>query len=183
MFEKGLSVIQLDKDNIQHYLSDLLELEHLVFLKRGHLYSTEEWGERHFLSELPGKFDTSFGVVKEDMDKLVAFTICSEPLPGLIHVHRVAVHPKHPGNNTGKKLMLTLYQKWNSMPQYKEITAIIRTDHKLSLPFVKKLGAQVADKSYMTHHFKQLGRTDMQIFDDHFKDTYGISYALIHFDK
>lgn len=183
MLDKGLSVIKLDKNNIQRYLSDLLELEHLVYLKRGHLYSTEEWGESHFLSELPGKYDLSYGVVKEDMDKLIAFMICSEPMPGVSHVHRVAVHPKHPGDNIGRKLMLQLYQEWNNMPEYKTLTGIIRTDHKLSLPFVKRLGAQIADKSYMTRHFQAIGRTDMQIFDDHFKDSYGISYALIHFDK
>ncbi|MFC7678006.1 GNAT family N-acetyltransferase [Paenibacillus sp. GCM10028914] len=183
MLEKGLSIIKLDKNNMQRYLSDLLELEHLVYLKRGHLYSTEEWGESQFLLDVPGKFDISFGVVKEDLGKLVAFMICSEPIPGVSHVNRIAVHPKHPGDNIGRRLMLQLFKEWNNMPQFKTLTGIIRLDHKLSLPFTQKLGAQIADKSYMTHHFKQIGRTDVQIFDDHFKDRYGISYALIYFEK
>lgn len=181
MFGNGVSLIKLDKINFQRYLSDLLELEHLVFLKRGHLYSTEEWGEAQFLAELPGKFDLSYGILKEN--KLIAFLIVSEPIPGTCHVHRVAVHPKHPVDNIGRKLMLKVYESWKKMPQYETITAIIRTDHKLSLPFAKLLGAQVADKSYMTRQFKEMGRTDVQIFDDHFEDTYGISYALIHIDK
>lgn len=181
MLDKGLSVIKLDKENMERYLSDLLELEHLVYLKRGHLYSTEEWEERHFLAELPGKFDLSYGVVKEN--KLIAFLIVSEPIPGVCHVHRVAVHPKHPGHNMGRKLMLKVYESWKSMPQYKTITAIIRSDHKLSLPFAKLLGARIADKLYMTRQFTEMGRTDVQIFDDHFKDMYGISYVLIYIDK
>lgn len=183
MLEKGLSVIKLDKNNMQRYLADLLELEHLVYLKRGHLYSTEEWGAREFLLDLPGKYELSYGVVKDDLDKLIAFMICSEPMPGVSHVHRVAVHPKHPGENIGKNLMLQIFKEWKNMPEYKTLTAIIRTDHKLSLPFSKQLGAQIADKSYMTRHFKATGKGDMLIFDDHFKDKYGISYVLIFFDK
>lgn len=181
MLEKGLTVIKLDKGNMQLYLSDLVELEQLVFLKRGHLYSTEEWGESHFLADLPGKFDLSYGIVKGN--KLVAFLIVSEPFPGVCHVHRVAVHPKHPGNNIGRKLMLQVYESWKKMPEYRTITAIMRTDHKISLPFAKLLGAKVADKEYMTRQFQAMGRTDVQVFDNYFMDTYGISYALIHIDK
>lgn len=183
MLDSGHSIVKLDRNNMQHYLSDLIELEHLVYLKRGHLYSTEEWGERQFLAELPGKYDLSYGIVKCDGDKLTAFLICSEPIPGVSHVHRVAVHPKHPGDNIGRKLMYKAYQDWKEMPQYKTFTAIIRTDHKISLPFAKRLGAKIADKSYMTRQFNEMGRSNVHIFDDHFQDDYGIKYVLIYLDK
>jgi len=179
--ELGLSVIKLDKTNIRRYLSDLLEVETLVHLKRGHRYSTELWGENQFLAELPGKFELSFGVVKSE--KLIAFLICSETRPGVCHVHRVALHPKHPGDNIGSKLMFRSFVEWKNMPQYHMITGIIRADHRLSVPFAKRLGAQIADKPFMTSLFEQTGRSGVQLFDNYFVDEYGIRYVLIYILK
>jgi len=166
---------------MQRYLSDLLEIERLVHAKRGDRFSTELWGESQFLSEQPGKFEISYGVLKGD--KLTSYLICSVPLPGTCHVHRVAVHPKFAGDNDGRKLMYKAYQDWKNMPQYTKITAITRQDHKLTLPFAKLLGARAADKALMTQHFESLGKTDVQIFDEHFEDVYGIRYVLIYIEK
>lgn len=177
----NLPVIKLDKANMQRYLPDLLEVESLVHRKRGERYSTELWGESQFLADLPGKFELSYGVLKGD--KLIAFLICSSSKPGICHVHRVALHPKHPGDNTGTKLMFRSYLEWLNLPQYHTITAIIRADHKLSLPFVKRIGAQVADKEYMTRFFEETGKTDVRIYNQSFEDEYGIRYVLIYINK
>ncbi|MDF2653091.1 MAG: hypothetical protein K0Q73_8896, partial [Paenibacillus sp.] len=63
MLARGYFMIKLDQENMQRYISDLLEVEQLVHQERGVLYSTELWDENQFLSELPGKFETSYGVV------------------------------------------------------------------------------------------------------------------------
>jgi ribosomal protein S18 acetylase RimI-like enzyme len=181
MLGLDLNVIKLDKANMERYLPDLLEIEHLVYLKRGHRYSTEEWGENQFLIELPGKFDLSFGVIWNS--KLVAFMISSSSIPGMSHVHRVAVHPKYPGDNTGTKLMLRAFLEWQNMPEYQTFTGIIRADHKLSVPFAKRIGAQIADKSFMTSLFERIGRTNVHIFDNYFEDEYGIRYVLVYMQK
>lgn len=181
MLDMALPIVKLNKDNMQRYLSDLLEVEQLVYQKRGHRYSTEEWGESQFLVDLPGKFDLSFGVVKGE--KLIAFLICSASIPGVSHVHRVALHPKHPGDDIGTKLMLRAFLDWKNMPQYHMITAIIRSDHRLSLPLAKRIGAQIADKPFMTHAFEEMGRTGVQIYDNCFVDEYGIRYVLIYIVK
>ncbi|WP_127588338.1 GNAT family N-acetyltransferase [Paenibacillus koleovorans] len=181
MLDKGLTVIQLDEHQILTYLADLLEVEQRVYEERGHLYSTEVWGEEQFVSELAGKFDTSYGVVKEG--RLIAFLICSSPLPGWNHVHRVAVHPDYAGKRIGRKLMIQAYMDWRKMSDYHTITAIIRRDHKLSLPFALLLGAKVADKAFMTEFFEARKKSDVVILDDGFVDSYGVKYVLVWIDK
>jgi hypothetical protein len=69
------------------------------------------------------------------------------------------------------------------MPQYHMITGIIRADHKLSVPFAKRLGARIADKAFMTSLFEQTGRSGVQLFDNYFVDEYGIRYVLIYILK
>jgi GNAT superfamily N-acetyltransferase len=174
-------MIKLDRDNMQRYISDLLEVEQLVHQERGSLYSTELWDGNQFLSELPGKFEISYGVVKKD--KLIAFLICSTPFPDMNYVHRVAVHPQYSGRKLGRKLMTKAYLEWKRMPQYNTITAVIRKDHKLSLPFAALLGARIADKPFMTRFFEARGKTDIQVLDDHFVDEHGIAYVLIYINK
>ncbi|GGG14074.1 GNAT family N-acetyltransferase [Paenibacillus abyssi] len=181
MLGNGLTVIRLDRDATLYYLSDLIEVEQLVYEKRGRLYSTEKWDESQFLLDIPGKFETSWAVVKGD--KLIAFLICSTPYPEMNHVHRVAVHPLYAGRKIGRKLMIKAYLEWKNMRQYKTITAIIREDHRLSMPFARLLGARIADKAFMSRFFEGLGRKNVQLFDEHFEDEYGVRYVLIFIQK
>jgi hypothetical protein len=70
--------------------------------------------------------------------------------------------------------MLRAFMDWQLMPQYHMITAIIRADHRLSVPLAKRIGAQIVDKPLMTRSFEEMGRTGVQIYDDCFVDEYGI---------
>ncbi|MEW9669176.1 GNAT family N-acetyltransferase [Ammoniphilus sp. 3BR4] len=177
----GLSLIKLNQDRFKQYLPDLLEVEEQSHQKWGNKFSNEMWDQSHFLSDLPGKFEVSYGVVAKN--RLVGFVICSIPLPDTCHLHRLAVHPNYAGREIGKMLLAKVYENWLSNNQLKWGTAIIRTDHRASLPLAHHLGVNIADGPFLERYFQVRGKTSMKIFDDHFMDEDSIRYVLVYLKK
>lgn len=177
----GLSLIKLNQDRFKQYLPDLLEVEEKSLQKWGNKFSNEKWDQSHFLSDLPGKYEASYGAIAED--KLVGFVICSIPFPDTGHLHRLAVHPSYAGKEIGKMLVQKAYHYWLSSHQLKWVTAIIRTDHRASLLIAEQLGVKIADGPFLKRYFQARAKTTITIFDDHFMDEDGIRYVLVYIKK
>lgn len=62
----------------------------------------EAWESRHFLSDVPGKWECSW--VALDGDQPIGFVIASIK-PGGLHVHRIAVHASYQRRGLGTALL------------------------------------------------------------------------------
>lgn len=85
---------------------DLTRLDQMMLAQSGRDYTDEAWDERHFLMDVPGKWDHS-AVALGPGSSLLGFIVASRsahPAVG-VYLHRVAVDPEVRGRGVGRELL------------------------------------------------------------------------------
>ena len=64
----------------------------------------EYWTDKHFLLDLPGKWDWS--ITMEHEDKLIGFVIASSARAGRVHIHKFMVAKEYRSRGIGNVLLM-----------------------------------------------------------------------------
>ncbi len=70
-----IEIKNLDKENMARYMNDLIHIDRDALHEYGVVFSSEQWKEKHFKLELPGKWDLSVCAVERQ--QIGAFCVCT----------------------------------------------------------------------------------------------------------
>lgn len=112
------------------------------FLIMDQVEGGEVWERRHFLHELPGKWECSW--IALEADEAVGFVIASLKSHGL-HVHRIVVHSEHRRRGLGRILLQRAAERAveRGLPQ---LTLRVPEQNRGAVAFYHRLGFQQQDR-------------------------------------
>jgi GNAT superfamily N-acetyltransferase len=144
-----IHVLSLSPEHLQGVLPELMALDRVVRGEMGLSYSHEDWRERQFGIDLPGKWQLSQLALASD-GKVAGFWIASAK-QGWVHTHRVAVDRRYRGSGTGRQLFSAVESQARRSNHF-GITLSLAAENLPALLFYQKLG------------FSQLVGTDLKEF-------------------
>lgn len=118
-------------------LISLVSEDEVTMSQNGDKYSAEEWHERNFLMDCPGKWEYSFYV--EHDNSVCGFIIGTLDKEGNVHINRFLINKNYQGKGFGKELLYHLEKK-AQINGIKEINLFVNVNNLHSIQFYELNG-------------------------------------------
>ncbi len=127
--------------------ADLARLDELTLTQSGRDFADEPWAERHFLMDVPGKWEHS-AVALDPESRLLGFLIASRsshPAVG-VYLHRMAMDPGIRGGALGRELLQAVLDTAVRVGAPR-VTMSISTSNAAAIRFFERVGFRRLDGS------------------------------------
>jgi ribosomal protein S18 acetylase RimI-like enzyme len=124
-----MEIKNLTKEFLQEHIDEFLK----VVSNESEFY----WTEENLLCELPGKWEYSYYVAKEQ--RVIGYAICSKKIEGYVHLHHFMISESFQSKGLGKILLVNL-QKNIMIKKQKGLTLRVQPENIRAIQFYLKLG-------------------------------------------
>ena len=175
-----MAVVTLTKNILLSHLSKIVELDALVIEELGDIYSEERWSEKHFLFDLPGKWDYS-RLALDEKKELCGFWIASaNPHPLVeVYTHRVAVKKESRGNGIARRMFWDVSDNARQNG-FKRMTLSVSVLNVHAIAFYEALGFKKLFGEELMEFVRHKG-LKAKVVDDYLQEKTGhrkLIYAL-----
>lgn len=166
-----MKIIRLNKQNIYHYLNQLIKIDNQICENIGSVYSKEKWSSESFLCDLPGKW--IYSIVGLEHNDVVGCAIVTECVPNKLHVNRFFVAEEYRKSGYGRELIDFLKDNIGS----KHLNLFVNTKNINAISFYQDNGLTKAMGSKFQIIMELYKRKEC--LDNCFFDEDGISYFVM----